>query len=152
MTPNDFINALTPAAQASAAITKIPASFTIAEAALESGWGSSQLATEGYNLFGVKADPSWTGDVLTMNTREYLNDQWVMELAAWRKYPDWYGSISDHATFLLTNPRYSPAFQATNGIDFANAVAAAGYATDPDYATKIAEIINAHNLTALDVV
>jgi flagellum-specific peptidoglycan hydrolase FlgJ len=152
MTPQDFISQLTPAAQSSAAITKIPASFTIAEAALESGWGASQLARDGFNLFGVKADPSWTGDVLQMNTREFLNGQWVMQLANWRKYGDWLGAIQDHAAFLLGNPRYQAAFETTNGIDFASAVAAAGYATDPQYASKIASIIRAHGLLGLDSV
>lgn len=150
MTPDDFIAAIGPAARASAAKTRIPASFVTAEGALESGWGASQLATEGFNLFGVKADPSWTGPVLTMQTREYLSGQWVMVPARWRKYADWLGSIQDHAAFLLDNPRYQPAFAYTGGALFAQAVQACGYATDPDYATKIIEIIKAHGLSALD--
>ena len=59
MKPGDFIKAIGPAAQASSQTTHIPASFTIAEGALESGWGASQLALQGFNLFGVKADSSW---------------------------------------------------------------------------------------------
>lgn len=150
MTPTTFISALTAAAKASAEITKIPASFTIAEAALESGWGSSQLAQHGFNLFGVKADASWTGPTLDMNTREFLNGQWVMQIARWRSYDDWSGAIMDHAEFLQSNPRYEAAFQTTNAEDFTKAIAAAGYATDPAYAEKIISIIHAHGLLALD--
>jgi flagellar rod assembly protein/muramidase FlgJ len=150
MTPIAFISALTDAARASAAVTKIPASFTIAEAALESGWGASQLAQHGFNLFGVKADASWTGPTLDMNTREFLDGHWVMQVAKWRSYDDWLGAITDHAAFLQTNPRYEVAFQMSNGEDFARAVAAAGYATDPAYAEKIISIMHAHNLMALD--
>lgn len=150
MKPEDFIREISPAAQESASKTKIPASFTVAEAALESAWGASLLATSGHNLFGVKADKSWKGETLTMNTREYLKGKWVMVPALWRKYPDWLGSITDHAAFLLNNPRYKPAFNWTRGEDFAYAVAHAGYATDPDYATKIVSIIRKHNLDALD--
>ncbi len=150
MTPTTFISALTAAARASAAITKIPASFTIAEAALESGWGTSQLAQHGFNLFGVKADPSWDGPTIDMNTREFLNGEWVMQVAKWRSYDDWSGAIMDHAEFLHSNPRYDAAFQAVNAEDFTRAVAAAGYATDPAYADKIISIIRAHGLLALD--
>src|SRR6266404_4278198 len=143
MTPIAFISALTDAARASAIVTKIPASFTIAEAALESGWGGSQLAQHGFNLFGVKADSSWTGPTLDMNTREFLNGQWVMQVARWRSYDDWLGAITDHAAFLTGNERYAPAFETTSAKDFTRAVAAAGYATDPDYAEKIISIMQA---------
>ncbi len=151
MTPQDFIAAISPAAQASMAATGIPASFTVAEAALESGWGSSQLTLQAMNLFGVKADASWGGPVLEMQTREFLRGQWVMVPARWRKYDDWSGSIGDHAAFLRSNPRYSTCFQQTTGPAFAAAVAAAGYATDPNYAHLITQLIEQHGLAALDV-
>jgi flagellum-specific peptidoglycan hydrolase FlgJ len=150
MTPQDFIAAIAPAAQTSAATTKIPASFVIAEGALESGWGASQLAQQGMNLFGVKADASWHGDILTMNTREFLNGAWVMVPAKWRKYPDWLSCIQDHAAFLLDNARYKPCFACTDVPDFVAALAKAGYATDPDYAAKIMAVIHSHNLTQFD--
>lgn len=145
-----FIDLIGPAAQASAQTTGVPASFTVAEAALESGWGSSQLAQQAMNLFGVKADPSWQGDVLTMNTREFLNGTWIMVPARWRKYGDWQSCMDDHAAFLHQNPRYAPCFQCTAGDAFAQAVAQAGYATDPDYAAKLTAIIDQHQLGSLD--
>lgn len=150
MTPQDFINAVSPAAQASATQTNIPASFVVADAALESGWGASQLTQQAMNLFGVKADPSWTGPTYAIPTREFLNGSWTMVNAMFRKYSDWLGSINDHAAFLMDNQRYAPAFACTDGPSFATAVANAGYATDPQYAQKIISIINAHNLTSLD--
>jgi flagellar rod assembly protein/muramidase FlgJ len=150
MTPQAFIAAISPAAQTSAAITNVPAGFVVADAALESGWGSSGLTQNAMNLFGVKADSSWAGPTYAIPTREFLNGQWVMVQALFRKYSDWLGSIQDHAAFLINNPRYAPAFQTSDSASFAKAVAAAGYATDPQYAQKIIEIINAHNLTTLD--
>lgn len=151
MTPTDFITAISPAARASAKATHIPASFVVAQGALESGWGTSALSKRAFNLFGVKADSSWHGDVLTMDTREYLKGQWVTIPAKWRKYPDWQACIDDHAAFLINNPRYRPAFAYTSGTTFALAVAAAGYATDPQYGQKIVSIIKAHGLSALDM-
>lgn len=150
MTPQDFISAISPAAQASAALTNIPAGFVVADAALESGWGSSGLTQNAMNLFGVKADPSWSGPTYAIPTREFLSGQWTMVNALFRKYSDWLGSIQDHAAFLINNPRYAPAFLTTDSVSFAQAVAAASYATDPQYAQKIISIINAHNLASLD--
>jgi flagellum-specific peptidoglycan hydrolase FlgJ len=102
------------------------------------------------NLFGVKADPSWQGDVLTLNTREYLHGQWVIVQAKWRKYPNWQSCMDDHAAFLHQNGRYADCFDCTLGDDFAKSVAKAGYATDPDYANKLIAIIDRHNLLSLD--
>jgi flagellum-specific peptidoglycan hydrolase FlgJ len=130
--------------------TKIPASFVVADAALESGWGLSELTREAMNLFGVKADSSWHGETYPIRTREFLNGQWIMEEAEFRKYANWLDSLNDHAQFLITNLRYRYAFNYKTGALFATAVANAHYATDPNYAEKIIAIINAHGLAALD--
>ena len=151
MIPQDFINAIAPAARALAASSCIPASFTVAQAALESGWGASQLAQQYFNLFGVKADPNWQGLTVTLPTVEYVSGQRTTVMARWRVYPSWLASLQDRAQFLLTNPRYKPAFVCANARDFARSVQAAGYATDPDYALKIIQIIDAHDLLSLDV-
>ena len=150
MTPIEFIAAIGPAARASMVKTKVPASFTIAQAALESGWGKSALARQAKNLFGIKADRSWRGEVVTMNTREFLKGRWAMVPARWRKYADWQGCMDDHAAFLLNNRRYQPAFACTDGESFARAVAAAGYATDPKYADKIIVLMRVYQLAAFD--
>jgi len=149
MTPDDFIAAIGPAARASMLKTKIPASFVIAEAALESGWGRSELATQADNLFGVKASKPWQGATLAMQTAEVLHGQRVIVPALWRKYPSWQAAIDDHAAFLLQE-RYRAAFSATDSDGFARAVAAAGYATDPQYADKIIGLIHSRNLVAYD--
>ena len=145
-----FIALIGPAAQASARKTGVPASFTVAQAALESGWGESLLVRQGKNLFGVKADPAWGGEVLTFNTREFLRGVWVTVPAYWRKYADWQACIDDHAAFLRENRRYAPCFTCTTGAAFARAVAQAGYATDPEYGDKIVSIIERHRLDRLD--
>jgi hypothetical protein len=54
--PSEFIMRLTPSAVESQRKLGVPASITIAQAALESGWGESGLARAGNNLFGIKAD------------------------------------------------------------------------------------------------
>ena len=147
MTPEEFISTVYTAAVASAAKTKVPASFIIAQGALESGWGNH---APGNNLFGIKADTSWNGPVTTKVTREYIDGTWQTETDTFRAYPDWQGCMDDHAQFFITNPRYAGCFAFTDGPCFTNAVAAAGYATDPNYATTINEIIIEHNLSQFD--
>jgi len=150
MKPIEFIAALSGPAVASMAKTGIPASFTVAEGALESGWATSKLAVVGKNLFGVKADASWHGATVSMPTREFVGGQWVMVPALWRSYGDWSSCIDDHAAFLLQNKRYRGCFAYRDGPSFATAVAAAGYATDPNYAALIKQLITQHGLAALD--
>ena len=150
MTPDLFFKTLAPSAVASAKATKIPASFVLAEAALESAWGNSLLAKNALNFFGVKADSSWHGRTITMRTREYLHGVWLTVPALWREYASILECMEDHAKFLLTNERYKPAFQHVDGESFATAVAKAGYATDPHYAEKIVSIIREHDLDKLD--
>lgn len=148
----DFIAAIAPAARASAKLTGIPASFTIAQAAHESGWGKSELAAVGKNLFGVKADSAWHGDTLMLPTTEYVAGKPITVKALWRSYPNWQGCMDDHAAFLRKNPRYAKCFVASllTGEQFAHAVADAGYATDPNYAAKVIATMRSHNLQQFD--
>ena len=110
MIPAEFIMRLTNAAVESQRKSGVPASITIAQAALESAWGESGLAKSGNNLFGIKADSRWRGETLTLNTREFIKGQWLVVPAKWRKYASWQASIDDHAAFLKANPRYQPCF------------------------------------------
>ena len=150
MSPTEFIMRLTTAAVESAKETGVPASITIAQAALESGWGESGLAKVGKNLFGIKADSRWRGETLILQTKEFIRGQWVVVPAKWRKYASWQESIDDHAAFLKQNPRYQPCFQCLKAEAFAQALAKAGYATDPGYADKVINLMNQHKLQALD--
>lgn len=150
MKPEDFIAQIGPPAKKSMADTQIPASFTIAQAALESAWGSK---APGFNLFGVKADRSWQGAVVNVPTHEFdPHGNRISTTAEFRAYPSWLASIQDHARFLdpKINPRYLSAYQHKDGIGFAQAIAAAGYATDPEYADKLASIIRYHHLQEWD--
>lgn len=150
MKPSEFILRLTTTAVASAKTMGVPASITIAQAALESAWGESGLTKAGNNLFGIKADSRWRGQTLTMNTKEFINGKWVVVPALWRKYTSWQDSIDDHAAFLRRNPRYRACFACANALAFARALAQAGYATDPAYADKVIIVMKQHNLLALD--
>ncbi|WP_240202171.1 glycoside hydrolase family 73 protein [Burkholderia sp. LMG 13014] len=146
-TPAGFVAAIAPAAQACAKRTGVPASVTVAQAALESSWGKR---APGMNLFGIKADASWRGPVTSQVTHEVINGETIVITAHFRAYSDWQGSIDDHAAFLTGNPRYRPAFAFKDGPNFARAIAKAGYATDPLYADKLIAIMSTRGLGALD--
>jgi flagellum-specific peptidoglycan hydrolase FlgJ len=130
-------------------------SVTIAQAILESGWGKSELSTKANNLFGIKADTSWKGKKIKMNTSEYYNQKIVDEF---RVYNSKQESIKDYGEFLKNNKRYkqSGVFQATHYIDQANAIEKAGYSTVENskgqqiYSKLVIDIIQEQNLQLLD--
>lgn len=146
MDKNEFIGKIAPLALASSEESGIPASLTIAQAALESNWGASRLAVEGHNLFGLKG--SGPAGSLIVPTTEYRGGKTVTVNAAFRKYRSWAESIADHAR-LLSAARYAGAVRKT-GPEAARAVAAAGYASDPQYASKLVRLMDTFNLTQYD--
>ena len=151
MLPAAFIQMFAPAAQEVMKRTGVPASFTIAQSAVESAWMGSELAQIAFNLFGIKADPSWKGAAINFPTGEVINGKKTVIYANFRKYPDLATGLHDHADFLTKNPRYQPAFAHCNDAEaFTIAVANAGYATATNYAAMINSIIREHNLTQFD--
>lgn len=171
MTPTDFIKQLAPLAIASRRVSGIPASFVVAQAALESGWGTAKPAVNALNLFNIKADPSWHGPAWQMASQETVAGKTVLVPAKWRMYPTWQASVEDHAAFLKGNKRYAACFVAPDWTSpagrnllakvgnsaalarsgwYAMQVAAAPYATDPGYLDKLLLVLRSHDLVALD--
>jgi flagellar rod assembly protein/muramidase FlgJ len=147
MKPADFFDQLLPAALACQRTSGIPASLTLAQAALESSWGTR---APGYNLFGVKADPSWKGAVTLVNTHEFIKGVNTPVVDKFRCYGSWADCLQDRVEFFLRNPRYAKCFIEKSGEGWARAVAAAGYATDPAYADKLIAIMRGRNLARFD--
>ena len=116
-----------------------------AQAALESAWGTSRLAREACNLFGIKATPSWKGPVITLPTREYVAGRWIVVPANWRKYPSWNECIVDYSRILHVCPWYRDALENINDPDaflkgLLPTVREPGWATDPIYEFKVKQI------------
>lgn len=147
MPPSAFIAMLVPAAQACQRGSGIPASFTLAQAALESGWGAR---APGNNLFGIKADKVWKGPTVDVPTHEVINGKRVAIVDKFRAYPSMGDSIADRAEFFRKNPRYKACFKETTGEGWARAVAAAGYATDPKYAETLIAVMRGRNMAKYD--
>lgn len=147
-----FILKLVPIAQDNYNEYGIFPSVTIAQAIHESAWGKSDLSVQANNLFGVKADENWNGETIEMPTKEYINGEEIIVIAKWRKYASFEDSIRDHGKFLKENSRYENAgvFKAKDYKEQAYAIRMAGYATDPQYASLICNIIESYSLNIYD--
>ena len=134
---------------------KVLPSITVSQAILESNWGKSELSSNYYNYFGIKADKSWKGKRANFKTKENYND---VIYADFRAYQSMDESVLDYGKFLNENSRYKNKnfFQATNYIGQANALQEAGYATAKDengnliYAKRLINIIREYNLMLID--
>lgn len=155
MSNQQYLNSIKPGAIAGWHKYKIAPSITGAQAALESGWGSSKLAKPPYNNnFGIKASPDWAGRKISMSTQEYINGKWITINDDFRAYDTLSDSIADHSAFFTnTEWRKNNYREVVGQIDYkkaANALQKAGYATDPGYPQKLINIIEQHNLQSWD--
>ncbi|WP_080485216.1 LysM peptidoglycan-binding domain-containing protein, partial [Oenococcus oeni] len=122
--------------------------LTAAQAILESGWGTSTLASEYHNLFGIKG--SYNGQTVDMPTEEYYSGAYHEIDDYFRVYASDSESITDYEELLSENSRYSNLIGETDAATAAEEIYEDGYATDPDYTEELEEIINEYNLTAWD--
>jgi len=147
-TQQAFINQIAPGALAAQQRYGVPASVTIAQAIDESGWGTSQLATNDYNLFGIKG--SGPAGSVTLPTQEFENGQWVTIYAQFRVYHNVSESIADHAELLATSGYYTRAMADRAVPDaFANDLTGV-YATDPEYGANLIGLMRLYNLYRFD--
>ena len=140
-----FLDSIAPWARQAAAQLGVAPELVQAHAALESGWGQRPLRVEGgassHNLFGIKAGPRWNGATGDSTTTEYVNGAALTTRERFRAYPDAASAFQDYARVLLDNPRYRGALNTGSDAQaFAQGLARGGYATDPDYASKLARI------------
>ncbi|UWF50867.1 flagellar assembly peptidoglycan hydrolase FlgJ [Pseudomonas sp. N3-W] len=142
---DDFVNTMLPLAKEAADRIGVDPRYLVAQAALETGWGKSvmraQDGSSSHNLFGIKATSSWTGDSARAITSEFRDGAMVKETAQFRSYASYKDSFHDLVTLLQTNNRYQDVVKAAdNPEQFVRELQKAGYATDPDYASKISQI------------
>jgi peptidoglycan hydrolase FlgJ len=147
-TQEGFVAEHTAAAQRVAQATGIPAEFMIGQAGHETGWGRSEIrnadGSNAYNLFGIKATSGWTGKVATITTTEYIDGEPRKVSAKFRAYDSYEDSFRDYARMISESPRYAQARANTGSATaYASELQRAGYATDPNYASKLSRAINA---------
>ena len=150
LSKEEFVEQLTPYAQDLSVRHGVRPSLLVAQAALESNWGNSQLAQESNNYFGVKSSAG-----KEYQTKEFTQNEWVEISAPFRQYDSIYDSVLDYANLLKSGTSwdenlYQEVIEAPTYKEAAYALTKAGYATDPNYAEKIIEIIDSHQLDSLD--
>lgn len=141
-----FVERIWPHAVEASRATGIPPQFLVAHAALESGWGKHEIrrsdGSSSCNLFGIKAGKQWAGEVVEATTTEYVDGKAQTERARFRAYESYAAAFRDYGALLGGHPRYAAVLGAQDGMEFARRLQQAGYATDPQYAAKLASIIN----------
>ncbi len=149
----EFIERLRPHAEELQAGYGVLPSIIIGQAILESNWGESELASQYNNLFGMKA----YGDQnkVTLDTKEFVNEQWLTIKGDFRVYRSWEESMDDHTMLFINGVDWSPekyekVLTAADYKEAAQALQEAGYATDPTYAAKIISVIEAYELNQYD--
>lgn len=158
MTPKEFVAKFYPIAMQSQTKTTVPALVILAQAALESAWGT---AAPGNMFFGKKDSDGINGNEQLLVTTEYLDNPdkkfpavlsvvqvgkklWKYRVKDWfRKYATPEESFTDHARLLSTAPRYREAMRHTDDpYRFAAEIHKAGYATAPEYTHSLHKLID----------
>lgn len=148
-----FINKIGPIAHSVDKSYALLPSITIAQACLESNYGQSALAQKYNNLFGVKGTNPNTSAILS--TEEYVKGQWLKVKARFQIYDSYQSSIEAHARLFQSGTtwnhhQYRHVLTAKSYQAQAKALVQDGYATDPNYATKLINIIQQYNLARFD--
>ena len=152
-TPAAFISQVMPSIQRAADELGVDARGLLAQAALETGWGSRMPRTAdgspSHNLFGIKAGDEWPGARATADTVEFANGVATPRRTAFRAYGSIAESVGDFAKLLKDSPRYREVIAAGGDTQaYVASIGRSGYATDPDYANKLNKILNSGALRA----
>ena len=144
---SEFVARHSQAARAAEAASGVPATFMVAQAAHETGWGKKDIrmpdGSTSFNLFGIKATGDWKGPVARVATTEYVDGQPRKTVQTFRAYSSYEASFADYARLMKTSPRYQDVVaHAGDARAFAHGLQRAGYATDPAYADKLGRVIN----------
>jgi flagellar protein FlgJ len=151
LSPVDFINRVMPTIRRAASALGLNPLGLLAQAALETGWGQRMPRTAdgspSFNMFGIKAGDSWTGARATADTLEFSNGVATPRRTAFRAYGSIEDSVNDFASLLKNSPRYRDAVAAGSDPQaYIDRIGKSGYATDPDYANKLSQILNSDAL------
>lgn len=154
MTVNQFIKTLWPTINKvgdEVGMSDVIKQVCLAQACLETGYGSSGLMIKAHALFGIKASKTWKGKVYSAKTKEVYSGIEQTISAVFRAYDTVADSIRDYYK-LLSGKRYSKALKADTVADAIGIIASSGYATDPNYPVTVIKIYDEFILSNLNIV
>jgi len=142
-----FIETVMPYAKKVAKKLGISPAVLVAQSALETGWGKKIINgsdnQSSFNLFNIKANKNWQGDKVSKSSLEVEDGIGVKRRSDFRAYESYEQSVADYGKFITSNQRYQEALQQGNNAErYIEEIHKAGYATDPQYADKIKQIMN----------
>ena len=131
--------------------TGIPASIILAQAIVESNSGTSELAVQANNHFGIKCKSYWRGNTY-YHKDDDRNSQGILVESCFRKYDHTIASFIDHSNFLVNTLHYRSLFNyaRTDYKNWARGLKRCGYATDKKYAEKLIKEIEKNHLQEYD--
>lgn len=149
-----FIEEIVPVAKEMQASHGIMPSIILAQAILESDWGTSELSAKYNNLFGIKSF-SPNDHSIKLETKEYKDGKWETIKANFKVYASWSDCIRDHTLLFVQGVDWDPylyqgVLLADDYQTAAKALQVAGYATDPGYADKLISLIQQYSLDQYD--
>lgn len=154
---NSYIQTIAPLAVKDMAKSKILASITTAQACLESGYGTSELALKANALFGIKDNDAWDGPTYTVVSKEEVDGKLVEKKSVFRKYASWAESFLDHSDYICTRTfdggktlHYAKVIGEKDYKKAAQALEDAGYSTYSNYAEMLIDIIERYELYKYD--
>jgi flagellar rod assembly protein/muramidase FlgJ len=150
--PNYFVSDLWPHAEKAANAIGISVQALVSQSALETGWGKHSMrfpdGQQAFNLFGIKAGSQWDGPTLIKPTLEFREGVMQTEMAHFRTYESIPEAFDDYVEFIQTSPRYQNALEHQgNDAHYLKELQQGGYATDPQYADKIINIMQGQTLS-----
>jgi peptidoglycan hydrolase FlgJ len=155
-TPAEFVNRVLPSIRRAASSLGLNPMALLAQTALETGWGRRMPrnadGSSSFNLFGIKAGDEWTGGRAIADSMEVSNGVAAPRRTAFRAYGSIEESVNDFAALLKNSPRYREAVAAGGDAkNYFDAIGKSGYATDPEYANKLNQILDGGALQAATV-
>jgi flagellar protein FlgJ len=152
-TPAEFVQRMLPPIRRAAGALGLDPMAMLAQSALETGWGQRMPRNAdgslSHNMFGIKAGDEWSGARATADTVEIAHGVATPKRTAFRAYGSIEDSVNDFASLLKNSPRYREVLAAGgNAGVYIAGMGRSGYATDPDYANKLNQILHSDTLQA----
>jgi peptidoglycan hydrolase FlgJ len=150
-TPAEFVHRMLPPITRAAKALGVDPMGMLAQAALETGWGQRMPRNAdgslSHNMFGIKAGDEWAGARASADTMEVANGVATPRRTTFRAYGSIEESVNDFASLLKNSPRYRDVIAAGgNAGAYIAGMGKSGYATDPEYANKLNQILGSDTL------
>jgi flagellar protein FlgJ len=144
--PDSFVKSILPEVTNAAKNLGVNPRHIVAQAALETGWGSHVMfdakGNNSHNLFGIKAKSDWSGNTVSIESVEVVDGVAVKERSQFKSFDSYQSAIDDYTQMLQSQSRYDKVIGSGDDVKaFGEGLLSGGYATDPEYANKLTRVL-----------